>query len=115
LGSRKFPDGSVLQTPGETVRWTQSLELNEGLLTFEITGGTSAAWGNFGGQGYLKASIASQLENLNGYSPSVSIANSGVGYAANRVTSLVLRRVRLVTSSGDVLEAEPQASVYPKP
>jgi len=114
LGSRKFPNGSLLQTAGETVRWTQSLELSEGLLTFEITDGTSAAWGNFGGQGYLKASISSQLENLNGYSPTVSIANSGVGYAANRVASLVLRKVRLVTSTGEVLEAEPQVSVYPR-
>jgi hypothetical protein len=114
LASRKFPNGSVMQQQDETVRWKQCLELANGLLTFEITGGTSAAWGAFGGQGYLKASVPTTLENLNGYNPAVSVNNSGVGYAANRVQSLVLRKVRLVTSGGEILEAEPQYSVYPR-
>lgn len=114
LASRKFPNGAVMQTEGETVRWTQSMSLEGGLLTFEITGGSSSTWGAFGGQGYLKATVATSLENLNGYSPSVSTAGSGVGYAANRVESLKLRRVRLVTSTGEVLETEPLYSVYPK-
>ena len=114
LASRKFPIGSVMQQPGETVRWKQCLKLADGVLTFEILGGTSATWGSFGGQGYLKASVPTALGNLNGYNPAVSVNNSGVSYAANRVQSLVLRKVRLVTSAGEVLEAEPQYSVYPK-
>jgi hypothetical protein len=114
LVSRKFPNGAVMQQAGETVRWTQNMSLGGGLLSFEITGGSSTSWGSFGGQGYLKATVATSLENLNAYSPSVSTDNSGVGYAANRVQSLTLRKVRLVTSAGQVLETEPLCSVYPK-
>lgn len=114
LASRKFPNGTVMQQQGETVQWTQSVSLEGGVLTFEILNGSSTSWGAFGGQGYLKAAVTSSLENLNGYSPSVSVANSGVSYAANRVESLTLRRVRLVKSDGEVLEVEPQYLVYPK-
>ena len=44
------------------------------------------------------------LENLNSYHPTVSVGNSGISYAANRVQSLVLKRVRVTTSEGEVLE-----------
>lgn len=114
LASRKYPGASVMNLPGETVRWTQSVQLAGGLLTFEITQGSSTTWGNFGGQGYLRASVASSLSSLNGYNPAVSISNSGVGYAANRVGSLVLRKVRLFTATGQVLETQPMYSVYPR-
>lgn len=114
LASRKFPNGSVMNQLGETICWTQSVQLADGQLTFEIIQGTSATWGNFGGQGYLKATVPTSLANLNGYSPAVSISNSGVGYAANRVQSLVLRKVRLFTSTGQVLESQPMYSVYPR-
>jgi hypothetical protein len=101
---RKFPDDSLINTPSETIRWTQTMELAGGQLTFEVVSGTSTTWGVFGGQGYLKASVATTLENLNAYNPAVSVENSGVSFAANRVQSLVLRRVRLVMSNGEVLE-----------
>ena len=114
LGSRKFPNGSVMQQPGETVRWTQCMELVEGTLVFEIRTGTSATWSNFGGQGYLKTAVSSTLANLNGYNPAVSVANSGVGYAGNRVESLVLRSIRLTTSTGEVLESNAEYIVYPR-
>ncbi len=101
---RQFPNGAIMAIPGETVRWTQRMQLSEGTLAFEIVNGSSATWNAFGGQGYLKASVNTTLTNLNGYTPSVSVENSGVGYAANRVQSLVLRRIRLITSTGEVFE-----------
>jgi hypothetical protein len=104
LSDRRFPNGAVLSQPGETVRWTLSMQLADGLLTFEVINGTSATWGNFGGQGYLKASVASTLDSLAGYSPAVSVQHSGVSYAANRVQSLVLKRVRYYTASGEQTE-----------
>jgi len=94
LSDRRFPNGNVLSTAGEVIRWTQSLELNSGNLTFEITDGSSTTWGSFGGQGYLKSSLTTSLADLNGYDPSVSVAHSGVSYAANRVTWLALKSVR---------------------
>lgn len=101
---RKFPNVAVMSQPGETVRWTQSADLAGGMLTFEVLGGSSTTWGAFGGQGYLKASVPSTLANLNAYDPALSVKNSGVSYAGNRVQSLVLRKVRLVMSNGAVLE-----------
>ena len=104
LLARKYPNPALMANPGETVRWTQSVCLEEGLLTFEVVGGSSTTWGAFGGQGYLKASVPATLSDLNGYDPEVSVKSSGVSYAANRVESLVLRKVRLVMSNGGVIE-----------
>lgn len=102
--ARSYVNNAPLSTDGETVRWTQTLDLHGGNLIFEVINGTSTTWGAFGGQGYLKATIHGvSLTNLNGYHPDVSVANSGVGYASNRVQSLVLKEVRLITSTGDVL------------
>jgi len=103
VSQRKFPDTSVMAHAGETVCWTQSLEIVEGNLVMEITDGSSTTWGSFGGQGYLKTTVDTTLADLNAYDPAVSIAHSGVGYAANRVQSLVLKAVRLTTSTGEVL------------
>lgn len=109
---RRFPNTAVLATPGEVIRWTQSMKLEGGNLTFEVTAGTSTTWGTFGGQGYLKATVATALSNLNGYSPAVSAANSGVSYAANRVQSLTLKRVRYVTSTGQQTEDDTARVVH---
>jgi len=110
--SRKFPNCAVMAAVGETVSWTQSMALENGLLVFETIGGSSVTWGNFGGQGYLKTNVNTPLANLNGYSPTVSVEHSGISYAANRVQSLVLRRVRLFTFGGDMQEATVSLTVY---
>jgi len=115
LDSNPFPNTAVMAHPGETVRWTQSMELVEGKLWFEITDGSSTTWGSFGGQGYLKSDVDTQLENLNGYNPAVSVNNSGIGYASNRVQSLTLKRVRITTSDGETLEDDTVRPVYPQP
>jgi hypothetical protein len=95
---------ALLANSAEVVRWTQSMELVDGALVFEITQGTSSTWGSFGGGGSLRLSINTTLENLNAYDPAVSVQNSGVGYATNRVHSLVLKKTRLFTSTGEQLE-----------
>jgi len=115
LSHRRFPTAAILAQPEEVVRWTQSVELVDGCLVFEIVGGSSGTWGRFGGQGYLKSGIGTTLQNLNAYHPSVSVANSGVSYAANRVESLILRTVRVVTSTGEVLEDPTVRPVYQQP
>lgn len=112
LGSRKFPNPGVLATDAEVVRWTQSLSLEGGVLTFAITDGTSTTWGNFGGQGYLTADLSTDLTSLNGYDPEISVRNSGVAYAGNRVMSLVLKRVRATLSTGEVLEDTTERVVH---
>lgn len=101
---RKYPNPALLATAGETVSWTQAMSVADGVLTFEIIGGSSTTWGSFGGQGYLRTSVETAMTNLNSYDPHDTIENSGVGYASNRVSSFVLVCVRLYTDTGDELE-----------
>jgi hypothetical protein len=103
ISVRKFPHQGVLSTSSEKIRWTQTMTLKDGMLIFEVVAGDSTTWGSFGGQGYLRAGVATNLTNLNAYHPENSVSNSGVGYAANRVQSLGVRAVRLVSSEGEIL------------
>jgi hypothetical protein len=111
-GTHKFPNASVMNTPNEKVEWTQSMEIDDGRLLFEVTDGSSATWGEFGGQGYLKTSFSTSLENLNDYSPSVSVSHSGVTYAAHRVGNLVLKRIRFISSDGTTVETDTPKTVF---
>jgi len=112
LNDRKFPNSNVLSHVGETVCWTQSMEIEEGRIVFEIIDGTSTTWGDFGGQGYLKGSLVTFLTNLNDYDPAVSIANSGISYADNRVQSLTLKSVRVYLSTGEEIVQDTPTVVF---
>lgn len=96
----------VLATENETITWTTSMRIDSGSLVFEVRNGNSNTWGAFGNTGYMKATLNTWwIDNLNYYSPSVTVANSGVLFGENRVTSLSLKRVRYYTSDGQVLES----------
>jgi hypothetical protein len=112
LSAQNFPNTNIMSQSGETVSWTQSMELKEGKIIFEILNGNSTTWGQFGGQGYLKAIVDTTLPNLNQYSPSVSVSNSGISYASNRVQSLVLKRVRLILGTGEIVEDDTVRTVH---
>jgi hypothetical protein len=114
LQSQRAPNQAVLATPGEKITWKQRLSIDDGKLVFQVLDGTSTTWGAFGSDDSLKLSVATDLTNLSGYDPQVSVDNSGVSYSANRVTSLVLRSVRFTMSNGDVLEDPTARAVYPK-
>lgn len=94
---------AALQSTNETVRWTQKLSVHDGTLTFQIVDGQSETWNTFGGDD-LSVSVQSSLEALNSYKPSVSLSESQVGYAENRVTSLTLMKLVWVTEDGQVHE-----------
>ena len=100
LETHKHPNGKVMSDGHEVITWTQRMWLDDNVLSFDVVNGDSETWGNFGGQGYLRTSVASSLANLNGYDPDVSVENSGVTYAGNRVSKLVLKQVRIVGSNG---------------
>jgi hypothetical protein len=83
-------------TTGETITWTQSMSLSSGSINIGINSGKSTTWGKFG-QGQqlnVNGSFTSSLTSLSQYSPSTSVANSGVGWQPNRVTSMTLLQVR---------------------
>lgn len=97
LTSKQHPDQAVLNTPGEIIRWTQRMQVTSGHLVFEVVNGTSTTWGAFGADESLRVTVANGPQNLDEYSPTVSVNHSGVSFAANRVQSLVLKRVRAYT------------------
>jgi hypothetical protein len=104
LLSNDDPDDQVMSQTGETVTWTQQMSLTNGTFTVAIVNGNSQTWGTFGGDGRLQASLAASFANLNAYSPDVSISNSGVSFAPNRVQSLTLNCVRYYTSGGQLFQ-----------
>lgn len=110
LGSNSPTPTAVLSGAGEVVRWTQAMEVVAGGLRFEITNGSSATWGNFGGD--LQASIATDIANFDAYAPTTSAEHSGIGYGEEQVVKLSLKRVRLTFQDGSVVEDATERIVH---
>lgn len=108
----KVTDGAALHETGETITWTQRMRIVEGNVSFEIVNGQSSSWGGFGEGDDLKLSHPMSLTAFGAYSPDVSAANSGVSYAANRVQSLTLKRVRWYTANTLLAEDNTPRVVY---
>jgi len=95
---------AALSSSDETVHWTQRMSLHDGTLTFQVVDGNSElTWPSFGGDDLL-VSVESSLTALNSYRPSVSLGESQVGFAENRVASLTLTKLVWVTEDGQVHE-----------
>jgi hypothetical protein len=103
VSSRSAHDDIALDRSEEVVTWTQKISLQDGQLSFQVRDGTSETWGQFGGD-ELSLSVASSLTSLNSYRPSVSLTESQVGYAQNRVGSLTLTKLVWVTDDGQIHE-----------
>jgi hypothetical protein len=91
-----------LDHASDVVRWTERLTLHDGTLTFEVADGSSDSWGQFGNEPGLTLSTSTQLNRLNEYRPANSLNESQVGYAGNRVQSLVLKQLEWWTDDGQV-------------
>ncbi len=101
ISSHHSSNRSSLCNEGEMITWVQRIELSESQLHFTITNGQSQTWSQFGGQGLLQTSIATELTRLNDYRPEISLSESGIGYAGNRVSSLTLKKLVWWTSDGE--------------
>lgn len=87
--------GSTLfNTPNETITWTQRMSVANGTVTYQVENGQSTTWGKFGQGSQLTVSFASSLTSMGGYSPSLSVVNSGVSWESNMVSSMALVQVR---------------------
>lgn len=102
LGTISRQSGLLLNTTGETLTWKMIMSVQAGVLIFDIDSGNSSTWGAFGST--ILSSIPTTLTDLDGYSPEVSVENSGIGFASNRVTSLKLKKVIYRRLSGAVTE-----------
>lgn len=103
LDSHATHEGMALEQADETINWVQRISIQDGRLKFRVLGGTSQSWGAFGGDS-LSFSQPTALTALNSYRPGVSITESQVGYAENRVALLVLKKLVWVTEDGVVHE-----------
>ena len=106
VDAESFSAGPLEQS-GDVIQWVQRLKVENGTLSFEVVDGTSNSWGSFGGSGSLAFATPTSLEDLNGYRPAVSLGESQVGYAGNRVQRLLLKKLVWVTDDGEthVLQA----------
>lgn len=106
LGTLSRQSGMVLSTANETLTWKTIMSVDAGVLIFDIDSGVSTTWGSFGST--ILSSVVTTIPNLDQYSPDVSVAHSGIGFASNRVTSLKLKRVtyRRVSGATTVDETE---------
>lgn len=94
LGYGTSSKTGLLQTSGEVIRYTVSMELKSGCVDFRIKNGSSATWGSFGSQGYLRCRIPTTQLYFPNYSPDFSVANSKITYAAHCVQKLSQKEVR---------------------
>jgi hypothetical protein len=111
IGNEAADIGQATTFESETITWTKRMTLVDGLLSFEIVDGESQSWGAFGG---LETHFITNVVNLNGYSPEVSVESSGVGYASYRVQTLVLKEVRYYLADGQILVDGTPRSVHPR-
>ncbi len=94
VADRVSENGDNFIYESETVTWTQRMEISDGSLEFSVINGRSRSWGSFGGSSSRVRFASSPVSNLNQYSLNKSVEWAGVGFGANRVQSLVLKRVR---------------------
>jgi len=105
-------DRTVMDTANETLSWTQILDAQNGTLTFQVKNGSSTTWGPFGYSNLFKLSTAWGANNINGYTPDVSVSQSGVAFAGNRVQSLKITTIRVKLSDGTSYTDNTQRTVH---
>lgn len=96
-------DRTIMNTSNEVVTWTQALYVESGRLHFKVFNGTSTTWGSFGHSNLLKLDTSWAHGHLNGYTPAVSVAESGASYAGNRLHYIKIKQIRLTLSDSSVL------------
>lgn len=91
----------------ETITWTQAIVKSENGYLFGIKNGKSQSWGDFGdGSVIFVQSAPENSAGLGAYDSQLSIDNSRVSFAGNRVISLKLKAVRYYSNKGDVKEVQ---------
>jgi len=112
VNTNRGNSSAAMSSAAETVTWTQSMKVVGDLLRFDIKNGVSSSWGSFGNNQEFRSYVWWGDTNINNYSPETSVHLSGIGFASNRVQSLVLKRVRVYAASGEVYEDTNPRVVY---
>jgi hypothetical protein len=101
---------NIMDTPNETVTWTQYLKSSGNQLIFGISAASSQTWGDFSG---MQTVVPGSWTILDNYSSDYSVQNSGITFGANRVSSLTLTQVRRYYSDGSIQTDATTRVVYP--
>jgi hypothetical protein len=108
-GADNSPHQAILQNAGETVTFTLSMRVIDNALHFRAKNVSSPSFGSIPN---LRTSVPYNPPNLNKYSTADTVANSGILYGSNRVTSFTLKAVRKYDAAGNVQTEGPQV-LYP--
>jgi len=100
LDERNSGETGTLSYNGEVIHWVQRMWVSGGSLNFKVINGTSETWGSFGGESF-KLSTGTITNNLGDYRPGVSLTESQVNFAENRVYSLTLTKLKWLTDDGE--------------
>jgi hypothetical protein len=90
----------------DRVRWTSAMAVFNGKLMYALKDGYGYQWGAFGGPEYLVQMDDQDMHALDHYSPQTSLESVDIGFGANRVHSIRLKRVRLTYSDGQTKTIE---------
>jgi hypothetical protein len=110
-GADNSPHQAVLQTAGETVTFTLAMQVGSGNLRFQAKNVSSTSFGNVGN---LVSNVSYNEDNLNKYTTTDTLNNSGILCGASRVVSLTLTQVRKYDAAGN-MTVEPAHTLYPLP
>ncbi|TWU02801.1 hypothetical protein [Stieleria varia] len=100
----------TLNMDGDRLRWTSAMAIFDGQLMYAVKDGQGIQWGSFGGPDYLVRMDRDGISNLNQYDPAKSIEAVDIGFGGNRVSSIRLRRVRYIDTTGNVHTVQVQES-----
>ncbi len=95
---RRSMEYGQLSSSAETITWTQRLQTDGAILSFEVVDGQSTTWGSFGKD--MRIDEDAGLASLGEYSPDTSASESCVTYGSNRVNSMMITQVRYYGASG---------------
>ncbi len=96
----------TLATNNDRIRWTNVMAVVENKLLFAVKDGHGDEWGDFGGPEYLVRLVPAPVEDLSRYHHQQSLDSVDIGFGANRVQSVTLRRVRVFHTNGVVRSFE---------
>ena len=92
----------TLAWDNDRLRWTSAMAIFDGKLMYALKNGYGYQWGTFGGPEYLVQMDDQDMLTLNNYTPQKSLESVDIGFGSNRVSSILLKRVRLIYTDGSV-------------
>ena len=111
--SVRLLSGIKLNQPSETLSWTQVVQQTPSGFLFGIINGSSASFGALAGPADVAYITAEQAgtTTLNAYDAQLSLENSEITFASNRIGWLKLRHVRIYYANGQMVHLPVNADI----